>query len=295
MALYRDWVGEYGRRFLAEFDNIKAEFNFEYGDEFEIAVAKILRQILPAMFGVCRGYVMGETEAKGDDIVIFDVSRFPTFRSIGEDLATKNYVPVEGVLAYIEAKHTLYITEKKPAPAAPATGGQSLEKACAQVAAVKSMNRERVHKLFFASTDFPPGFPTYKNPLFGAVLARHIVLNQDQPERFAAGELKRLQPTAFPLPDLIAAGDIVVLPAIRNGSQNQIEVKPFHCSGTELVTLRSTDKIVFGTAMVQLLRALHWIELGQVPWHRILADAFNEGSGKSVPAGWGDPPIVGPE
>ena len=291
MGMYKDWVAEYGRRMLSQFESIKTQFNFDYGPEFEIAVASILKEVLPQRYGVCRGAVITETGCRGDDIIIFDVGRFPTLRSLGRDLSKKDYVPIEGVLAYIEAKHTLYVTEDKPAPANPATCGQSLEKACSQVAAVKGMKRERFVPLI--GPEIGPGLPKYKNPLLGAIFARNIVVQWEYPERFLAGELLRLKGLAWPLPDLIAAGGIVVIPVYIEGVEEG-SAKPFHCKETQLMALRTSEEVVFGVGIVQLLRAIEWIDLGSIPWHRVVADAISE-NGQTVPAGWGKPPIMGPD
>ena len=92
--------------------------------------------MLPQKYGICRGFVVpADGASAGDDLIIYDSVRFPTLRLFPqESYEIKQDVPVEAVYAYIEAKHTLHITED-------ATDGQSLLKACSQVAAVK-----RIHK-----------------------------------------------------------------------------------------------------------------------------------------------------
>jgi len=85
-----------------------AVHNFDYGDEFEIALCEVLRTILPGRAAVCRGYVIAQDgRMAGDDIIVFDATRFPVLRALGDDLSRKEKVPAEAVLAYIEAKHTL--------------------------------------------------------------------------------------------------------------------------------------------------------------------------------------------
>jgi hypothetical protein len=68
----------------------------------------------------------------GDDIIVFDTTRSPVLRALGNYLSRKEKVPAEAVLAYIEAKHTLSIHGE---------GGQSLQKATEQTAAVKALPR----------------------------------------------------------------------------------------------------------------------------------------------------------
>jgi hypothetical protein len=128
--LYDGWLLDIAARFQTRFNQIKAEFNFDFGPEFEIALATVLREFLPQRAGVCRGFVVSADGRKaGDDIIIYDKSRFPTLRSLGDDLAKKEQIPFEGVLAYVEAKHRLDLEGR---------GDGSLEKALAQIAAVKS-------------------------------------------------------------------------------------------------------------------------------------------------------------
>lgn len=110
IALYNNWLGKLAERFQAKFDDIQTIYNFEYGDEFEVALCEVLKSIIPRRASVCRGFVVAKDGTlAGDDIIIFDSTRFPALRAIGEDLSRKEQVPAEAVLAYIEAKHTLYV------------------------------------------------------------------------------------------------------------------------------------------------------------------------------------------
>ncbi len=183
---YGGFLGEIAARFQRRFDEIVVVENFDSGPEFEIALCEVLRKVLPRRVGVCRGYVVDRTgEQQGDDIIVFDAARFPTLRSLGDDLSKKEHVPADAVLAYIEAKHTLYLEPTKKSE------GQSLTKAVSQVAAVKSLSRTAVEisevvpgvKLAgpITLTRDAPGWPNKLNPWYGMIFARHLVTKSAQP------------------------------------------------------------------------------------------------------------------
>ena len=97
----------------------------------------LLRIILPSQFGICRGFVVAQDgERAGDDTIIFDRVRFPTLAMRGQDdFSWKEYIPIEAVFGYLEAKYTLNLD---------GDDGQSLAKSTRQVAAVKPLyNRRR--------------------------------------------------------------------------------------------------------------------------------------------------------
>lgn len=104
--MYKNLIDRISDRAEAIFSEIESIYNFDKGDEFEIAVCKLLMAILPEKFGVCRGHVITKNdEVAGDDIIIYDKHNFPLLRLLDEDnLWRKQYVPVEAVYCYIEAK-----------------------------------------------------------------------------------------------------------------------------------------------------------------------------------------------
>lgn len=57
VADYGELITRLGERFDAFYGEIVAGHNFEYGPEFEVAACRCLRVLLPAKYGVCRGYV----------------------------------------------------------------------------------------------------------------------------------------------------------------------------------------------------------------------------------------------
>ena len=115
---YDGYLQTVATRFDAFFREISAEYNFDNGPEFEIALCKALRVVLPSRFGVCRGFVTtAGGDAVGDDIIIFHRERFGTLRLLEQDtFAQKEKIPLETVCAYIEAKHTLSRMDFRPNP-----------------------------------------------------------------------------------------------------------------------------------------------------------------------------------
>src|SRR5262249_28491504 len=134
---YGDYLKTISTKFESLVAEISAGYNFDYGEEFERALCKVFRVLLPSKFGVCRGFVVtADGKQAGDDIIIFDHERFPTLRLLAnQDFAQKQKIPFEAVYCYIEAKHSIQLD---------AAGSVVLEKALLQVSAVKLLERERV-------------------------------------------------------------------------------------------------------------------------------------------------------
>jgi hypothetical protein len=279
--LYNGFVRDLVRRFQDKFTSIKIEHNFEYGPEFEIAICEVLRELLPGRAGICRGYVVGRTgEPKGDDIIIYDAGRFPTLRSLGRDLAKREQVPAEAVLAYIEAKHTLYVDDVEDAKRQNRYG-QHLAKALQQVAAVTSIPRDQVPLARVGRLTLPgspsriaPGYPAIWNPWYSMIFARHLApQNVDPPEELAKKclELARhvaiLKGSVARLPDLIVAGDVIALPVIAQRNEDgqipmgtDVELRPFLCSTTELFFF-GCPELAMGAAVLHMLWAMEEIDL----------------------------------
>lgn len=116
--MYKDLINRISLRAEAIFGEIESIYNFDNGDEFEIAVCKLLLTILPEKFRVCRGHVITKDDHEsGDDIIIYDKHNFPLLRLLNEDtLWRKQHVPVEAVYCYIETKHTIYVNGDENSP-----------------------------------------------------------------------------------------------------------------------------------------------------------------------------------
>ena len=175
---YRGFVRTLAERVRASLSTIETEHNFEYGTEFEIAMCEALRDALPDRYGISRGYAVEERgRTAGDDVIIFERGRFPTLAlRRRDDFARKEFIPIEAVYSYIEAKHTLELTGNGP---------QSLHHACEQVSQVKELcgQRERLgpdqiapyQKVGFSIRGTTsPDFPEIVNPVLGVVFARRV-------------------------------------------------------------------------------------------------------------------------
>ena len=72
---YDNYLIKLSRKINRRLEDIDADHNFEFGNEFEIALCSILRNFLPNKYGIGRGFVVAEDGTKaGDDIIIYDQS-----------------------------------------------------------------------------------------------------------------------------------------------------------------------------------------------------------------------------
>lgn len=235
--LYNNYVRDVSERFDQALARIKTEHNFEYGPEFEIAICKTLRAVLPQKYGICRGYVVSELgETAGDDIIIYDRMRFPTLRALDtDDFASKEQVPIEAVYAYIEAKHSICIE---------GDGGTSFQKALTQVGQVKMLcDRRRAVPLFECDLnekkDSPLiGWPDVRNPAYGIIICRHVRLKEGGPTVEDNKEILRhlLAAKAMTLlpPDFCVFGKHhMFIPVVPGGKDSgTVMPSPFFQSGT---------------------------------------------------------------
>jgi hypothetical protein len=286
--LYDDWLSDVARRFQQKFDNIKVTHNFDYGDEFEVALCEVLQEILPRRFGVCRGFVVGRNgERAGDDIIVYDAQHFPTLRALATDLSRKESIPAEAVLAYIEAKHTLSVEGD-------GKSGQSLAKAMSQIDAVKAIPRPPVehHQILRGANlhgfniQGPAGFPQIRNPYYSAIWARHVKSTESDTFAAFARRLLDLGGSRAELPDAIAADSVLALPLVREG-EKVISVKPFVCETTELGSVLNNVSS-WGIAVAHMLWAIEWVRLGDLPWSTMLIEQL-----KIENLGLAEPPLRG--
>jgi Domain of unknown function (DUF6602) len=173
MSSYIGYIQRLSRKVLARLNDIEAFYNFDLGDEFEIAMCHLPSDFLPEKYGVCRGFVICEGGATaGDDLVIFDKLSFPVLRPThGNDFAIKQQVPIEAVYSYIECKNLL-------------NNEEVFSKALEQVRGVKSLvlKREAKQNPQFEKEgpiyngevrDWPRSFPKRKNQPSCAIFSRH--------------------------------------------------------------------------------------------------------------------------
>lgn len=271
---YEDYLKGLVKQFNNQIEAIVAQYNFDLGPEFEIALCKVLRKVLPQKYGICRGFVVSEDSLAGDDIVIYDRNSFPTLRFLPQDrYEQKEYIPVEAVYAYIEAKRTLHIE---------GDDNQSYAKAYSQVAEVKKLSREPV-KLYGPRR---VGWPNIANPMFGAVFATRvgrkkgesILADQDEVSRAIVHAMNEgILPETSPSPDLIVAGDSVVMIPYYRDEENPVyrNRSPFSVKGSFLLNLEVHGR-AFAIGVLMLLYALEFIRLGRMPWHRLINEAMQE-------------------
>lgn len=276
--MYSNYVRDISDRFEQALARIKAEHNFEYGSEFEIAICKTLRAVLPQKYGICRGYVVSALgEKAGDDIVIYDRMRFPTLRALEtDDFASKEQVPIEAVYAYIEAKHSICIE---------GDGGTSFQKALTQVGQVKMLcdRRQAVRLLEFdqdQNNNGPlVGWPAIRNPSYGVIICRHVRLKEggqilEDPKEILRHSLAA-KVTTLRAPDFCVFGNSnMFIPVVPSGNNDGRTVmpSPFYQSDISGMNASVVDGVGFGAGLSLLLWALDWIQLGQMPWPAILED-----------------------
>ena len=262
----------------SQLKEISTRYNFDYGDEFEIAICELLSKILPAKYGICRGFVVTETdEFGGDDIIIYDKDRFPTLRLLGENkFEKKQDIPVEAVYAYIEAKHTLFLNEKK--------SGQSIFKAYEQVHKVKSLARLKrellsidpyinLGKGFSATRN---NWPDHTNPIFGCVISR-FVKESSKSEIISSDKLYNLIKKAeFPndilSPDLVILGqNDMLFPCIYKHENEVLYESPFFIENVSELIHKTTKTSSLAIGISMLLYALDSIKLGKMPFKKIIS------------------------
>jgi hypothetical protein len=283
VPLYNDFVKTLANRVASSLDTIEVGHNFEYGAEYEIVLCETLRSALPDRFGIARGYaISAEGESAGDDILVFARERFPTLALRSrDDFARKEFVPIEAAYCYVEAKHTIHVS---------GTGPQSLQYACEQVSRVKGLcdKRERVLPGQIGpysnignglAVNLPPDFPQILNPSFGVVFARNVRANANSARITTSTQIEELvtglQIQVQNPPDLIVLGDsLVIVPSLQDEDGNKQYRSPFYIEGRSTYSLQVVDGNAFGIGFASILAALDWIELGVLPWHRLIVDAL---------------------
>jgi hypothetical protein len=261
--VYKDFLHKINNETKKLYETILAEYNFEFGYEFEIALCKLLRLILPQKYSICRGYIVSANDqTAGDDIIIYDANLFPKIRLIEDDLSIKQYIPAEAVYAYIEAKHTLYLDNES---------GQSLKKACSQVGLAKNIPRE---KRLLTELDYgniadggilkvtaAPNWPTYRNPMYGCIIARNVSLKNGTTVSMKDFHKHISEGYANSYPDLIIAGEkFIFLPATQQPDTKHTIDSPFFIPNVSVLIGFETE-MNMGVGIINLLRALNYIIL----------------------------------
>jgi len=282
--IYNDYLKKLSQAIKSRFDQISTHYNFDKGDEFEIALCSILREILPSKYGISRGHVVSkEGNSAGDDIIIYDSFRLPTLRIFpNESFDRKQDIPIEAVYAYVEAKYTLHIHGKE-------NDYQSLLKASSQVSAVKKLCNQRearteqdIHPYF--RSNLPPSprpdWPAYMNPVFGAIFSLQVRNTPGSELLSSKAATESLVGSCLgnktPFPDLIIAGESnLILPFVSTQDNKPIIHAPFFVpNSTTSVEVMPAQNIAFATGICFLLYALDSIQLGRMPWEEIINDGL---------------------
>ncbi len=276
---YSGFIKNIAQEFDQALDKIVVEYNFEYGPEFEIAVCKVLKNVLPEKYGICRGYVVTEAGQKaGDDIIIFDRMRFPTIRSQERDnFATKEHVPIDAAYAYIEAKHTLDLE---------GSGDSSLNRAINQAMRVKELCSERPQvSLQTLSNGLTLrdevkndlGWPSIRNPMFTAVFSRRIrkdgkiIENENDIQDHIDLEI----PIGPHGADLIVAGrNDIIIPVVKNPLIDKNILSGFYIHGQSQYKAQKSPGLALAVGLCCLLWAIDWVQLQRMPLLRIIANAI---------------------
>ncbi|MDR1848207.1 MAG: hypothetical protein LBR17_08880 [Bacteroidales bacterium] len=278
---YDNLTAKLSKTFALELETMESVYNFDIGNEFEIAICHILRRFLPTKYGITRGFVVAfDGQKEGDDIIIYNQEQFPTLRFLDkEDYSRKEQIPIEAVYAYIEAKHTL--------------DKQTLEKSLTQIKKVKELcwkrndiNGQQVFQNLNGGTR-----PCVRNPLYGMILTANSVNTNNQKtedsneiqdflmNQFTNKTISNLlhQKPLHSNPDCIVAGKSNFVVAAEQTNEisdgpNILEITPFY-SGTDKTQYQVNvhQNMAFGLGLAHLMIALNQIELkaSDMPWIKI--------------------------
>ena len=277
---YSDYLHTISNRFAALLGEIKADYNFDLGDEFEIAICKALRVILPTKYGICRGSVFTiDNKSVGDDIIIFDQWHFPVLRLLDDNnYAQKQRIPVEAVIAYIEAKNTIVLEDGH---------GNSLKKAIEQATAIKKLGRKEmpINPFSYMNVSFGNGLtvsksaeqPQTNNPLYTCVFSRGIRLTPKLDSLTGSDTYKKLLGMNMPSSDekcvdlFVFHKDVFAFPVIGNKFAS-----PFFVDGvTTGYGLYFQEDLAWGIGVSLLFLAFESIHLGSMEWEKIIAQTLN--------------------
>lgn len=265
MMNYDNFPQRLSRQVVARFLEIEAVYNFEYGDETEVALCQILTNILPDKFGICRGFVINSNgERAGDDIIIYDRMNFPLIRqNYTSDFSLKHQVPIEAVYSYIECKNSI-------------ANQEVLDKAFEQVRNVKKLLLTRTLNLnpkyekdgpIFNNKprDWPRQEPEYCNQPYTMIFTRKW-----------DSSLKIDKTNDECTPDLLVLGENEIASQRINLGPDGIKAALFfdHKHFAPLAT-ENINNNSYGISLIMLLQALDRIELLPINWIDILNDEFS--------------------
>ena len=278
---YRDYLATINQRFEALFSEIKTVHNYENGPEFETALCAAFRAILPQKYGVCCGYVFTvDGREIGDDIIIYDQQKFPVLRFLNtNDYTKRQHIPVEAVVAYIEAKNTIIMKDGE---------NNSLSRAIKQSTDIKRLGRQEIpinpfHEYGVTlgkhlQIDTYLGHPQINNPFFTCIFARGVREKKGgkllDNEKITELLMKRKNVSSEgETPDLVVLNSDVFLYPVVNGTF----VSPFYrkdLEGSKLFIQREIG-CAWGLAIALMFDAFSKIHLSGMDWTGIFSNALN--------------------
>jgi hypothetical protein len=260
MVNYDNYPQRLSKQMMHRFSEIEAIYNFDYGDETEIALCQILTNILPDKYGICRGFVISKDGTRaGDDIIIYDKMNFPLIRqNYSSNFSLKHQVPIEATYAYIECKNSI---DKQ----------ETLDKAVDQVRNVKELlfTREYVLNPNYEidgpvynnkKRDWPRQEPEFINQPFGIIFTRKwnaelkidIAKDKFSPDLLVLGENEMAMQKVILGPD---------------GIKGALFIDYKHFAS---ICKENTNGNSFGISIIMLLQALDKIQLINIDWLTIL-------------------------
>ena len=278
-TIYDSFLTTISKKFEAQFNEISVINNFDYGDEYEVALCKCLRVILPDQYGICRGSIFSsDGSIVGDDIIIYDQLHYPTLRLLDDaTFAQKQKIPFEAVFAYIEAKNTICIDGME---------ANSFEKAWSQAISIKNLKRKPVsfNKYSVNGIPFlkrPDTWPEKANPIYTAIFSKGVRRNKN-------GEILSSEEASVLLskkiyeknlgciqennnsPDLfIADKNLLYIPTINNSLES-----PHFINRRSVLSQTIKNNIAYGLGLSLMFYAFDFIELGKIHWPAILSDGL---------------------
>lgn len=281
--LYDDFIVNLSKRISNRLEEISADYNFDFGDEYEIAICELLREFLPIKYGICRGFVVNKLGKKfGDDIIIYDQVSFPTLKSLNKvDWARKENIPIEAVYCYIEAKYSLDISDNSES---------NLSKALKQISEVKSLvnQREKYELNKYDPYHFIPkplnpiyGIPPFRNPIFGLIVSRYVkngenrIENSESIASLINQYIEKYKVNENSPEGIVVGKDNYIFTAIKKEPRNNPSrfIIP---NEQNIYQSMHKESNALAIALVHLYSAIDWIRLDKMPWEEIFNDVKNK-------------------
>ena len=280
--LYDNFIVNLAARIRNRLDEISADYNFDYGDEFEIAICELLRSFLPNKYGICRGFVVNKNGIKaGDDIIIYDQERFPTLKQISkEDWARKENVPIEAVYCYIEAKYSLDVGN---------SNDSNFQKAIQQVKDVKELVLQRekyeLHKYdtyhsVSEPKNLPYGISPYRNPVFTMIISRFVTKDKkylddkDEISRLINAFIKETRVGGNSPEGIVVGKSHYISTSVNHIIQNNPSRFVIPNAINQYMMIEKED-LSLAIGFVHLYAAIDWIRLDKMPWEEIFNNVKN--------------------